>query len=1376
MSLTGLWHPKPAPAGFAQDRENPDLTANIWARTWISYIFPLLKVGYSRPLEENDLWQVNESRRARVLGDRIESKYEQQIAKRRRNNNASSAATPDIENGRQSTADPQASPPSSSSKDLQLAVYYAFLTEFWTSGALKLIGDVATVTTPLVSQAFLTYLTKAYLHQRFPESPPPQSIGYGFGMAAILFVLQVIANFTDAHFLRIALNTGIMLRTAMSALLFRKSLRLSNKSRQTFSKGRITTMLSADAPRLERAYMIWIAPIQIIVAIALLINLLGYSALVGLGVIIFSTPVQSIFVALFFRAIRKNIIITDARVKLMQEVLQGIRSIKMYAWEEFYMHKIAAFRTRELSQVRKSALLMSLTMGFMTLIPVLCTTLTFVTYSLTGHTLSAAKIFAALQLFNILRVPLLMLPAGLSILAQTRLSLDRMNEFLEAEEAPPAFDIDDSGNLAVSMKSADFAWEALTEDASDEAAGAKPKEKEKATATPAQSGFFERLTGKKTTKPLSAEERKDTDTDATTTIEDEKPNTSDAAPFSLRDIDLQIHRGDFVAVVGRVASGKTSLLQAIAGEMKKTKGNVSLGGTVAYVPQTPWIVNASVRQNILFGETEDSARYNEVIRTCSLQADLDILQFGDRTEIGEKGINLSGGQRARVSLARAAYSSADIVLFDDPISALDAHVGKAVIDNCLVNGPLSNRTRILVTHALHVLPHVDYVYVLDQGRIVEHGSYRELLTRGGELARLIDEFGSSDAETNKTAMKMTTADKSEASQENDGKALMQDEDRATGGVPTSTYIQYFQAAGGAKFWILWILALLTLAQAAQVGTTLFLGFWTSRSIDGLKNGHYIAIYIAIGLFQTALQLMCTFSWAIIALRASYALFAMALSRVMSSPVSFFDTTPMGRIVSRLTKDVAALDSQLWNLFDSFFSTAFSVFGTIALVFYTFPYLGIIFVPLYFLYEFFLAFYRRTSVEVKRLDSVLRSYLYSSYIETMDGISTVRATRQEKRFIDNTEDAMDIQNRASFAQFSILTWLTIRLNLCGNVLIFGIALFGVGYRLSVDPSKVGVVLTYTLSTEIVTSFAAVEQGMNSAERMIAYGDLPQEGASIPDQKPAPSNWPTAGTVEFKNVTMAYREGLPDVLHGVSFTVNSGEKIGIVGRTGAGKSSLSQALLRLVETRDGAIEVDGVNIQSITLKSLRQGLSIIPQDSLFLGTLRENIDPMNTCTDAELISILQRAHLLPAPGKNDPAAEARFTLDANLGQEGTGLSAGERQQLALCRVLVKQSRIVILDEATSSVDVETDSKLQATIRADLSSSTLLCIAHRLNTIAGYDRVLVMDRGTVAEFDTPLNLFDRSDSIFRGLCGEAGLSRDDIVRIRAANDVYPAVAGRS
>ncbi|KAG2004754.1 ATP-binding cassette transporter [Coprinopsis cinerea AmutBmut pab1-1] len=1172
------------------------------------------------------------------------------------------------------------------------------------------------------------------------------------------------------------MTIGLSVRTGLIGAIFRKALRISGKGRISHNAGQITTMISTDTTRLDRfvgfAHILWTAPIQLAIGIGLVIGVLGYSALVGLGVLIIGLPIQIILVRIMFIQRSKGVKYTDKRIRLTNEVLQGIRLVKFFSWEPFYVDQMIELRAGEIWALKLTAVARSAMIAMMTFIPILASVLSFITYALTGHALDVATIFSALQLFNIIRIPLLFFPFVLASYSDALVGAKRISAFLTAEDLPKPYAMEQEFELAIDAEG-DFAWETVgSPDHGDGKKKDKDKAKDKASSDKGSKN------GKKGESELP------THVDEKSSLKEKESVKEEEKPFELKNLNLKVAKGSFIGIVGRVGSGKSSVLQALIGEMRKTRGNVKFGGSVAYAPQNAWIKNSTLRENILFGQEFDAERYHAVIRACNLERDIENLPEGDQTEIGEKGINLSGGQKARVSLARAAYSKSDMVLLDDPLSAVDAYVGKAILDNCLLNGPLANRTRVLVTHSLHVLDKLDYIYVMDHGQIIEQGTYDDLMANSVVFSHLVEEYGNTDSDDDSVHAEKQIVGRDRANskanrdgpQENgdavEGKkgsgALMQDEEREKGSVGWYVFASYLRAAGG-LYWGVWLLTGLTLSQAANVGNTLFLGFWTAESIPGFKQGHYMAVYGGLGVALALITFVLCFSFTLAALRASFSLFRGALNGVLYSPVSFFDTTPMGRIISRFSKDQDTLDTDMSMISFQFANTLFSVFGTIALVFYTFPYLGIAFVPLAIFYQLVSVYYRTSAVEIKRWDSVLRSLLYSSYSESLTGLSTIRAYRVQGRAVSDAEDGLDYQNRAYYMMITIQRWLAVRLDLIGNLLLLGIVLFAAGFRNSVNPARIGVVLTYTLSitqffSEMVAQYAQIEQNMNAVERVLHYADLPSEGERQTSQDPPPS-WPEKGEIEFKNVELAYREGLPLVLKDVSFQIRPGEKVGIVGRTGAGKSSLLQALFRMVEVQSGKIEIDGVNIRTIGLESLRTRLALVPQDSvLFLGTLRDNLDPKRTRTDAELIQVLQRAWLLPKDGTVDPAAEAKFSLDAIVGDEGSNFSVGEKQLLALARALVKNSRIIVLDEATSSVDVETDAKLQRTIQTEFTTSTLLCIAHRLNTVAYYDRVMVMDQGKVAEFDTVLNLFDKEDSIFRSLCDEANLQRADILRIRS------------
>ncbi|KAJ4474268.1 multidrug resistance-associated ABC transporter [Lentinula aciculospora] len=1365
MKFYNPLHPPPAPPAFGKDTILPEPKESLLSRLVFQWLSSFLAVGFSRPLEKDDLWQLPSARLTANVTDRIETNFFQRCPPdhrprhlRQKLRQPWEAEVPDTNSGQEDSKNENKTDEGSSDtkhphqkkakasknrnyepkydSSLLQAIYQTFKAEWWTSGMLKLISDTLKTTTPLVNKVILTWLTDSFIYYKATPSErtelgltsAPRGIGYGIGLAFALFVMQESASLMTNHYMQISMSNGLAIRTGIIGNIFRKSLRLSGRARNQHSVGQITTMISTDATRLDtfsaNVHNLWVSPIQIAIGIGLLIANLGYSALVGLGVLLLGFPLQILCLRIMFMNRRKGVKVTDNRVRLTTEVLQGIRLIKAYAWEGFYVSQIYNFRKQEVARIRTASIARAVLIALVTFIPVLASVLSFITYALSGHDLNVAIIFSSLQFFNIIRAPLVFFPIVLSALSDFLVAMGRIGKFLKAEELAEPYTIDFERKHAVEVDG-DFSWETAGKIAEPkferggkhghvikdqvDVAGGKSEKDTKSFKSISKSNGNESL-------PITVKDvrKAKQDTDDATTKEEEEP-------FALKNLKFNIPKGSFVAIVGTVGSGKSSILNALIGEMRRTRGEVVFGGTVSYVPQTPWIRNATLKENVLFGLDEDETKFKEVMRACNLEHDLELLPHGEYTEIGEKGINLSGGQKARVSLARAAYSDSDIVLLDDPLSAVDSYVGKSILTNCFLSGPLADRTRILVTHALHVLDKTDYIFVVDQGEIKERGTFQMLMSTNGLFTRIMDDYGSLDHEketdTDKEMTKDETVDPTSVDKAANA-ALMQMEERNVGAVGFETYSKYLKFAGGI-WWAPFILLLLTLTQGAQVGNNLFLGFWTAESIPGFGQAQYMAVYAALGFAQALFTFLLSFSFAIAGLIASLNLFQTALRHVLRSPISFFDTTPMGRIVSRLSKDQDTLDSALTMTLMQFLNTFSSVLGTVALVFYTFPLLGIIFAPMTVFYYFISIYYRRSSVETKRLDSLMRSALYSSYSETLTGLSTIRAYREQARSVVDAQNGLDLENRAYYMTISIQRWLSIRLDLLGNILILGIALFAAGFRATVNPSKIGVVLSYTLSitqifSEMVSQYAQSEQNMNAVERILVYAEIPSEGDSVTPHDPPPS-WPDTGCIKFSDVQLAYRKGLPLVLNGVSFEVHPGEKIGIVGRTGAGKSSLIQALLRMVELEGGKIEIDGFNTREIGLDILRGKLALVPQDSvLFLGTLRENLDPMGTCTDAELISALQRVWLLPRDGMKDSVAEAKFSLDATVGDEGSNFSAGEKQLLAMCRALVKNSRIIILDEATSSVDMETDAQLQRTIQTEFSTSTLLCIAHRLNTI--------------------------------------------------------------
>ncbi|KAK0231362.1 multidrug resistance-associated ABC transporter [Armillaria fumosa] len=1368
--MVNLLRPSPAPSALAGNRVLPEEDAPIFSRLTFQWLGPLLAAGFSRPLEKEDLWHLPQKYTTGWVADDVEVNFYSRCPPEQRPFSLRHKFPTDIEHTwspKESYSDVEKATLDTEKvavltaydSSLTKALHRIFFIRFWSAGICRLTGDTLRTTTPLVTKLLLTWLTASYEYYRLSDEQKrsgvmncPKGIHYGIGLGITIFAMQVTANVVTNHSMHLSMTTGLILKTGIIGTIFRKSMRLSGQARLQHSIGKITNMISADASRLDRGCMyihnLWVAPIQIVIVVGLLCNNLGYSALVGFGVLIFSFPMQIFIGRITVELRKKSVKITDARVRGTAEVLQGIRLIKFYAWEAFYLSQIGELRQKEIRILKQATVARSALIATSTFIPILSSILSFITYGLTGHDLNVAVIFSSLQLFNIIRTPFMTLPLDVTVVSDGLVAMGRVSKFLTADELPNEYVVNELSNFAVEVNGT-FTWEIAEQPNSVKLAS---------------------------TLGDKAEKRKIEDKLLISKADIDNTSSYTSQPFKLQDLCMTVLKGSFVAIVGRVGSGKSSILQALIGEMRRVKGEVIFGGSVACAPQVAWIRNAILRENILFGQKFDEDRLRDVINACSLERDLTMLPHGEETEIGEKGINLSGGQKARVSLARVAYSPSDIVLLDDPLSDVDACVGKSILDNCLLKGPLASKTRILVTHALHVLDKVDYIYVVDEGVIKEQGTHTDLIENSVIFSRITEEYAAAECYNDAPKVnrildingKESVVDVPKYTGKNG--VLVRMEERNTGPVTWTTYRDYLRAAGGV-IWAPIVLLLLVLNQCSRVGNTVFLVFWTTNGIHGFTQGQYMVVYAGIGASQAVFTFLVAAGITMASLIASLSSSKTALTRVLRSPVSFFDTTPVGRILLRFSKDQDILDNRMALTLTQFLNTFSSVVGTFALIFYIFPLLGIILVPMIALYYFLSLYYRRTSVETKRLGSLMRSAFYSSYSETLAGLATIRTFREQNRYVKSVEAGLDFENRAHYITISIQRWLGVRLGLFGNVLVLGIALFAAAYRKTIHPSKIGVVLIYTLNitqtfATMVTQFAQNEQNMSAVECILLYTRLPSEGNSTAGFDKPSDKWPEKGSINFQDVDLAYREGLPLVLCGVSFKINPGEKVGIVGRTGAGKSSLVQALFRqvIVEVQGGSIHIDSHDISKMELDTLRGRLALIPQDMvMFQGTMRHNLDPQGSRTDAELISVLQRMCLLPPAGIRDPVAEAKFSLDAIVCDEGINFSVGEKQLLALGRALVKNSQIIVLDEATSNVDVETDATLQRTIQTEFSSATVLCIAHRLNTIAYYDRIMVMDAGKVIEFDTVLNLFDKEDSVFRSLCIEANLQRSDVERIR-------------
>jgi ATP-binding cassette subfamily C (CFTR/MRP) protein 1 len=749
-----------------------------------------------------------------------------------------------------------------------------------------------------------------------------------------------------------------------------------------------------------------------------------------------------------------------------------------------------------------------------------------------------------------------------------------------------------------------------------------------------------------------------------------------------------------------------------------------------------------------------------VIKACALEADLDMLPDGDMTEIGERGITVSGGQKQRLNIARAIYFDADLIIMDDPLSAVDAHVGRHIFDKAIL-GLLKDKARILATHQLWVLNRCDRIIWLEDGKVQAIGTYKNLMRDHAGFQSLMETTAvesEEDVKDDDEVKKEQKATKKKQKQP----ALMQAEERSVKSVPWSVYFDYIRASGSILNGPA-VVIFLILSQGANIATSLWLSWWTSNKW-GYSKGAYIGIYAVLGVCQALLLFIFSFSLTMVGTTASKHILNRAINRTLRAPMSFFDTTPLGRITNRFSRDVDVMDNNLTDAIRMYMLTVGSVISVFILIIVYFHYFAIALGPLFVLFLFAAGYYRSSAREMKRFEAVLRSNVFAKFGEGLSGITSIRAYGLQGLFVNNVRKAIDDMNSAYFLTFANQRWLSTRLDLIGNTLVFVTGLLVVTSRFDVSPAISGLILSYILSIVQIIQFtvrqlAEVENGMNSTELLHFYGTALEEEAPLHTIEVRKS-WPESGEIIFEDVQMRYREGLPLVLSGLSMHVRGGERIGVVGRTGAGKSSIMSTLFRLSELSGGSIKIDGVDISTIGLQDLRSRLAIIPQDpTLFRGTIRSNIDPFGEHTDLELWSALRQSNLVSKDARLDDKIQGRIHLDGIVEDEGMNFSLGQRQLLALARALVRGSQIIVCDEATSSVDMETDEKIQQTIATGFKGKTLLCIAHRLRTIINYDRICVMDKGSIAELDTPYSLYERG-GIFRSMCDRSGIRKEDFV----------------
>ncbi|XP_032595391.1 multidrug resistance-associated protein 1 isoform X7 [Drosophila grimshawi] len=1325
--------------------EIPELSASFLSRITYRWFDGMALKGYRNPLEEKDLWDLRPQDSCKEVMPTFAHYWNQNVRKNhKQTSNAKHEPKAKFSNGRVSFENPESSGKKKGLASIMPPIYKSFGGIFLFGSFFKLITDVLTFAQPQVLGLIISYV------EDYEKNPQPEWKGILYSVA--LFVLASAQTFILAQYFHRMFIVGLRIRTALINCIYRKALRISNAARKQSTVGEIVNLMAVDAQRFmdltTYLNMLWSAPLQIALALYFLWQQLGPSVLAGLAVMIIMIPLNG-FIASRIKTYQiRQMKYKDDRVKLMNEVLSGIKVLKLYAWEPSFEKQVLDIRDKEIATLRSTAYLNASTSFLWSCAPFLVSLVTFATYVLVdeNNVLDAKKTFVSLSLFNILRFPLTMLPMLITNLVQTQVSVGRINKFLNSEELDP---------------------NNVQHDAS------KPH------PMTIENGFF---------------------------------SWGEEDEITLKNINIEVRQNNLVAIVGTVGSGKSSVIQAFLGEMEKISGSVNTVGTMAYVPQQAWIQNATVRDNILFGKPYDRKRYNRVIDACALRTDIEILSAGDQTEIGEKGINLSGGQKQRISLARAVYSDADLYLLDDPLSAVDAHVGKHIFEEVIgPKGMLAKKTRVLVTHGITFLPQTNNIYVMKLGEITESGTYSELLKSKGAfsdfLMQHLQEGDVEEEEIDQIKRQLSQTDpelvvpfekaialarteslsdsisinsasslmggslrrrgKRQNSYDSGGSAaslkkkqeiegkLIETEKSQTGGVDFAVYKHYIKSVG--IFLSVATLVLNFVFQGFQIGSNLWLTKWSNdkevENDTGLRN-MYLGVYGAFGVGQVSSQIGNTLTVYIAGLRGAQRIFRQLFRRILGAPQSFFDIQPRGRIIDRLANDVYKLDSVLPQIFQVFCSQAFRVLATIVVISISTPIFLAVIVPIAFIYYFAQRFYVATSRQLMRLESVSRSPIYSHFGETVTGVSTIRAYTVQDRFIDESDGKVDKNQVCKYPSLIANRWLAVRLEMVGNLIILFASLFAV-LGGQTNPGLVGLSVSYALQVTqtlnwLVRMSSDIETNIVSVERIKEYGETKQEAPwELESDKQKPKNWPADGRVEFQNFQVRYREGLDLVLRGVSFNITGGEKVGIVGRTGAGKSSLTLALFRIIESAGGKILIDGVDIASMGLHMLRSRLTIIPQDPvLFSGSLRSNLDPFEIKTDEELWKALELSHL-KAFAKSLAAG-----LNHEISEGGENLSVGQRQLVCLARALLRKTKVLILDEATAAVDLETDDLIQKTIRSEFKECTVMTIAHRLNTILDSDKVIVLDKGQITEFASPDELLGNPKSAFYSMAKDANL----------------------
>ncbi|XP_078163870.1 putative ABC transporter C family member 15 [Carex rostrata] len=1139
----------------------------------------------------------------------------------------------------------------------------------------------------------------------------------GYVLAIAFLSAKILETIFQRQWIFGARQLGMRVRGALISHIYRKGLRLSSRSKQDHTSGEIINYMSVDIQRITDvvwfANIVWMLPVQVSLAIFVLHQNLGKGAFAGLAATIAIMALNIPLTCIQKRLQMKIMASKDVRMKATSEVLKSMRILKLQAWDTQYLKQLEELRGVEYGWLWKSTRLIAFTSFIFWGSPAFISAITFGSCILMGIPLTAGRVLAALATFRMLQDPIFNLPDLLSVLAQGKVSGDRIASYLQEEEIDPngvETMAKDESEYEIEIKDGAFSWE-----------------------------------------------------------------TESKVP-TLVEIQLSICKGMKVAICGSVGSGKSSLLSCILGEIPKLSGVARVRGTKAYVPQTPWILSGNVRENILFGKPYERQKYEKTIEACALRKDLELFANGDLTEIGERGINMSGGQKQRIQIARAVYQDADIYILDDPFSAVDAHTGSQLFKDCLM-GILKEKTILYVTHQVEFLPAADLILVMQDGKIAQAGKFKDLLQQKigfealvGAHSQALESILNAESSSRLPSMSLecnseSTADQFESISKQESQhdlsedstqkgRLTQEEEREKGAIGKKVYWTYMTAVKGGALIPVIILSQL-MFQSLQVASNYWIA-WASPPTTSAKPvvgmGMLFLVYTLLSFGSSLCVLARAMLIAVVGLRTSEIFFKNMLRCILRAPMLFFDSTPTGRILNRASNDQSVLDMEIAGRLGWCAFAIIQILATVGIMSQIAWPVFAIFVPVTFICFRCQRYYISTARELARLSEIQRAPILHHFAESLTGAATIRAFDQEDRFSKSNLSRINSHSKPWFYNISSMEWLSFRLNLLSNfIFAFSLLLLVSLPEGFINPSIAGLAVTYALNLNsqlatIIWNICNTENKMISVERILQYSRIPSEAPLVIEDCRPPNKWPENGTIHIKNLEVRYAEHLPSVLRGVTCVVPGRKKIGVVGRTGSGKSTFIQALFRLVEPRNGTIEIDNIDICKIGLYDLRSRISIIPQEpTLFEGTVRGNLDPLNEYRDEEIWEALDKCQL------GDLIRGCEKKLDSSVVENGENWSVGQRQLFCLGRVLLKRSNILVLDEATASIDSATDGILQATIRKEFRDCTVLTIAHRIHTVIDSDLILVLSDGRVLEYDTPSKLLEREDSAFSKLIKE-------------------------